>query len=385
MKLLFFQWNAFMQRGIENAMKRQKITYDTYYYIFADWDKDDVFVDNFTQKVRDGGYDTVFSVNFSPLIAQVCNVLRVRYVSWVYDCPLHIRRTDTLAYPCNEVYFFDRAQTKACQNRGVKTVHHLPLAVDTQLFASAVNMEDGDRTETENAVYDCDVSLVGQLYQSEFGYLCSPLDDYQRGYLEGIVRAQVQLSGGYLLGELVTEELIEELNQVYDRVSKGKFQLQSAELEYTLACEATGRARFLALALLQKRCSVRLYSDDTHPGLSEARHMGYVDYYTQMPQVFCNSRINLNVSLCAIQTGIPLRVLDIIGSGGFALTSFQAELLEYFKPDQEIVIYEDMKDLVAKTQYYLAHEKERKEIAIRAQRIIKEAFSFDDRVRKMLL
>lgn len=385
MKLLFFQWNAFMQRGIENAMKRQKIAYDTYHYIFADWDKDDVFVDNFSQKIRDGGYDTVFSVNFSPLIAQVCNALSVRYVSWVYDCPLHIRRTESLSYPCNEVYFFDQAQTEEYQRQGIKTVHHLPLAVDTQLFAAAGPDGQNGMACGANAAYDCDVSLLGQLYRSEFGYLCSPLKDYQRGYLEGIVRAQVQLSGGYLLRELVTDELTGQLNEVYDRVSGGKFQVQPAELEYTLACEATGRARFMALALLQNRCRVRLYSNDTHPGLKQVRHMGYVNYYTQMPQVFRGSRINLNCSLCAIRTGIPLRILDIIGCGGFVLTNYQAELPEYFQPDRDIVIYEDMKDLVAKTQYYLAHEAERKEITARGLRIIKEAFSFDDRIGKMLL
>lgn len=32
-KILFYQWNAFMQRGIENALKALHIDYDTYYDI----------------------------------------------------------------------------------------------------------------------------------------------------------------------------------------------------------------------------------------------------------------------------------------------------------------------------------------------------------------
>lgn len=42
-KILFFQWNAFMQKGIERAFIYLGMEYDTFYYIFKDWDKDDDF------------------------------------------------------------------------------------------------------------------------------------------------------------------------------------------------------------------------------------------------------------------------------------------------------------------------------------------------------
>lgn len=42
-KILFFQWNAFMQKGIERAFTYLGMEYDTFYYIFKDWDKDDDF------------------------------------------------------------------------------------------------------------------------------------------------------------------------------------------------------------------------------------------------------------------------------------------------------------------------------------------------------
>lgn len=376
MKLLFFQWNAFMQRGIENAMKRLKISYETYRYIFQDWDQDEHFLERFAEKIRQGGYDLVFSVNFSPLIAEVCHAFKLPYISWVYDCPLHIRRTDTLAYKENTVYFFDRAQAEQYRRQGIDTARHLPLAADPSVFFGQAP-EAGDN-------YDCDVSLVGQLYRSDYSYLCGPLTPYRKGFLEGFVKAQMQLAGGYVLGELVTPGLVKELNKTYAQASGGSFQIQPAELEYALACEATGRARYMALALLQERCSVRLYSADQDPRLTKVRHGGYVDYYTQMPAVFRNSRVNLNLSLCAIASGIPLRVLDILGCGGFVLTDYRPELTEYFEPGRDLVIYEDLKDLVYKAQYYLAHEEERREIAARGNRIVKEAFSFDDRLRKMI-
>ena len=82
-----------------------------------------------------------------------------------------------------------------------------------------------------------------------------------------------------------------------------------------------------------------------------------------MPYVFLNSRINLNISLRSIKTGIPLRAFDIMGCGGFLLSNYQQELLEYFNADIDFVYYNNYEDLVEKVEYYLSHEKERREIA----------------------
>ena len=32
MRILFFQWFAFMQKGIENALKKMNVSYDVFYY-----------------------------------------------------------------------------------------------------------------------------------------------------------------------------------------------------------------------------------------------------------------------------------------------------------------------------------------------------------------
>ena len=77
-KILFFQWNAFMQKGIERAFTYLGMEYDTFYYIFKDWDKDDDFKEKFKKRLQSGKeeYEYVFSVNFSPLISEVCNDLK---------------------------------------------------------------------------------------------------------------------------------------------------------------------------------------------------------------------------------------------------------------------------------------------------------------------
>ena len=55
-KILYFQWNSFMNDGIERALQKMNIIYDTFCYQFADWEKDDAFCEQFEAKIKTGAY-----------------------------------------------------------------------------------------------------------------------------------------------------------------------------------------------------------------------------------------------------------------------------------------------------------------------------------------
>lgn len=382
MKILFYQWNAFMQKGIENALKRMRIEYDVFFYQFADgdsWEKDETFVHKFSESLNQCGYDAVLSVNYVPLISNICEEKAIPYISWVYDSPIHIRNLETMHNACNRIYFFDRGQAEEYQKMGYENAYHMPLAVDTSVYEKTlrtISMEDRKNYRTE-------ISLVGQLYQSDFTYLCGPLDEYDCGFLEGVINAQLKIYGGYFLDNVITDPVLERLNESYAKASGNTFTIGKRELEYTLACETTGRERYTALALLSKRYQTSLYSKDQDARLSAVNWMGYVDYYTQMPKVFALSDINLNISLKTIRTGIPLRILDVMGCGGFMLSNYQEELLEWFTPGEDLVMYESLEDLVEKVEFYMRHEEERKRIAANGNACVKKEFDFDSRLRAM--
>lgn len=374
-KLLYFQWHSFMNRGIERALQKLGIAYDVFFYQFTDWEKDDDFCVQLEQKLIDGSYDRVFSVNFAPLISGVCEQNQIPYVSWVYDSPLHIRNLEPLKNRCNTIYFFDRMQAEEYRRMGVEA-RHLPLAVDSEVFH--VNPDSADKEK-----YGTDISLVGKLYQTEYQYYMQPLDGYQRGYLEGMIQSQLKVYGGYIIPELITDELLEGLNRSYAKVSGNGFVMGRRELEFMLACETTGRERYLALALLSRHFGTTIYSTQQDDRLSEAKFKGYADYYRDMPYIFHLSRINLNISLKTIRTGIPLRVVDVMGCGGFVLTNYQEEVAEHFCNGEECVIYENLEDMYAKAKFYLEHEEERKRIARKGFERVKKDFTFEQRLREM--
>ena len=75
---------------------------------------------------------------------------------------------------------------------------HLPLAADVALFQEKI------KAAKKREHYQ--ISMVGNLYQTEYAYFMSPLDGYLKGYFEGIINSQLNIYGGYLILELLTDE-----------------------------------------------------------------------------------------------------------------------------------------------------------------------------------
>lgn len=111
---------------------------------------------------------------------------------------------------------------------------------------------------------------------------------------------------------------------------------------------------------------------------------GSVNHREEMPMVFKQSRINLNITLRSIKSGIPLRGFDILGAGGFLLSNYQPELLDLFVPDEDFVYYESREDLLQKVDYYLCHEDERQAIARNGHDKVAAKHTYRHRVREML-
>lgn len=117
-KLLFFKWHSFMNEGIERGLQTLDIPYDTYFYQFTDWECDNLFMQQFRKVIQTGNYQKVLSVNFSPLISDICEEYSIPYVSWIYDAPVHIRNLEPMKNSCNTLYFFDRSRSLFLSENG---------------------------------------------------------------------------------------------------------------------------------------------------------------------------------------------------------------------------------------------------------------------------
>lgn len=153
---------------------------------------------------------------------------------------------------------------------------------------------------------------------------------------------------------------------------------------YFLARRLTGIQREEILNLISNEHEVKLYAPAQTPELIKVQNCGPVDYISQMPYVFKNSKINLNMTLRSIHSGIPLRAMDIMGCGGFLLTNYQEDFLDFFEPDVDYVYYTDNEDLLNKIDYYLSHDAQREQIARNGHDKVLRGHTYDRRIGEIL-
>ena len=287
----------------------------------------------------------------------------------------------TVINSCNIIYVFDKELYMEFHNAGIPTVHYMPMAANTErLDAMTIS------TDTKQP-YPYDISFVGSLYTEKHNFFerMTTLSDYTKGYLDALMAAQMKVQGYNFIQESLSP-IMADLYQALPMEPNvdGVETKEYLYAQYVINRKITGLERMDLLTAITAHHTLDLFTHDKSLTMPNLRNHGTVDYYNQMPFVFKQSRINLNISLRSIKSGIPLRAFDIMGSGGFLLSNYQADYLDNFTPDEDFEYYESKEDLLQKIEYYLTHEEEREAIAKNGHDKIAAGHTYRDRVREML-
>lgn len=380
MRILFYEWGSYTAKDIESFFSKNGIQYKLYTYVLKDKNHDEKFISEFSRCISEGNYDAVFSVNYFPLVAECCYKKNIKYISWSYDNPLNVIDIEkTLGYATNYVFMFDKVQCENYRNKGFDNIYHLPLAVNVDRLSKIMN----DASDISR--YQADISFVGNLYSSMLGAYVEPLSEYQKGYIDGICNVQSNLYGYYCIDSMLTDSFMNSINEQYKIVKPDTtFVLPREALSYAMAAEVTRKERLSILGILSNHFDVQLYSREKIKEFANIKCKGECDYYSEMPKIFKNSKVNMNITLKILQSGIPLRVLDIMGTGGFVLSNYQPELAENFVNEQEVVMYDSIEDAFCKAEYYLRHDEEREEIAKAGYQKVKQEYTYEKQFSKIM-
>ena len=326
----------------------------------------------------------VFSINFFPAISYACEKFRVPYVCWSVDSPVPELFSNALKNSCNRIFLFDRAQYDLFSPVNPECIYYLPLAANVSRWEEIVLHMTEDDFET----YGGDVSFVGSLYTEKCRYNRLTLSDHTRGFVDGLMEAQLKVFGCNFIPESLTEEVIREIADAdpdfyrSDDVFTDLSRYLVAHQYIGMKLAAVERER--TLRFLSERFPLKLYTRSDASALPKAHCPGGVSTLTEMPKVFQASKINLNITMRPIETGLSLRIWDILGCGGFLLTNYQAEIPEYFEIGRDLETYESMEELEDKTGYYLSHNEERVEIAINGYEKVAKYHTYEIRLAQML-
>ena len=332
--------------------------------------------------------DFVFSLNFFPFLSELCERLGILYVCWSVDCPVLELFSATIRSSHNRIFLFDYHQYETFHPQNPEGIFYLPLATNVARWDQAI----ASASASEHKQYASELSFVGSLYheKSPLSVLQadSPLPDYWNGYVKGLVEAQLKIYGYNLLEESIPESLIAALKEAFPDFYHMENTFMDTDryvaANYYLGMRVSETERIRALNALAADHPVTLYTRSDTSLLQNVDCRGGVTTHTQMPLIFHNSKINLNITMKSIQTGLSLRVWDILGCGGFLLSNYQAEIPEYFEIGKDLDCYESLAELKEKAVFYLAHDDIRREIAQSGYEKVKAMHTYEARIASML-
>ncbi len=381
-KILVYKWGSVSEPLFCEALKWLNREYTEFSMEMKNYHADAAFAQAFIQAIHKEPVEAVFSYDYFPLISMICEMNHIPYLSWIYDCPQYTLLSQTLTNSCNYIFCFDRVYAQQLAYLGARNCYHYPLAGDTEWYERA-------KKQRENAQYICDISFVGNLYNgAKNRFRQAELSPYTAGVAEGIIESQLLIYGTNFVAETLPDAVVEEIAEACNLSLGAEYHFDVRGLAAdVLNMEVAARERERVLSVVADLCPVRLYTGSELPDNLKNKQLdvrGYADYQSEVPLIFHNSKINLNITSKTITSGIPQRIFDVLSCGGFCLTNYQPEVAEYFADGEDLVMYTDMADLVEKVQYYLEHEEERKQIAKNGYRKVKEEFGVKERVEGML-
>ena len=379
MKILYYKWNSFGTEDIEEAI--MELGHEL---VIRSWSQDDVDrSQEIIQKAEDGitgeNPDMIFTSNYYPPIAEAAHETGTKYVSWVYDSPHVLLYSCTTIYETNHIYVFDREQYEEFSRNGIKTVHYMPLAANPVRLRKTIEDKGQQELFKNSRFYNkADIAFVGAMYDEDHTFFrrLKNISGYTRGYLEGVILAQKQVWGYNFVKDLMREDIMDDMARDLpmqprlDSVASREYLFA----EYCINREITAKPDIPGLDLYTGNRDLKIRGVYNH---------GPIDHYATAPFVYDKAKININISLRSIHTGIPLRCFEILGSGGFLLSNYQADFSDCYIDGEDYVSFGSREDMLGKIEYYLSHEKERHEIASNGFRRTMEEHTYKQRLAQI--
>ncbi len=386
MKVLVYRYGSICEPYILHSFKE-------FGFEVIEYDKE-VSVKNYDPRVavkeisdflQDTPVDFIFSINFFPYVSEVCNIFKLIYLSWIVDSPVLELYSTAIARECNRVFLFDRALFNEISPLNPGRVFHLPLA------GSVADKEKlFENTDNETKVkFSHDLAFVGSLYTEKCPYdLVSGLTEKTRGYLEGLMDVQKRIYGYYFIEDLLSDDIINEFKDCLPRffsLPYGNFLTDKRTMaQFYIGNKISAMERVETFTMLAKHFDTYIYTASDTQNIPHIHNMGTAKTLSEMPIIFNQSRINLNITSKIIRTGLPLRIFDILSSGGFLISNYQEEIPELFEPGEELVVYTDLEELKYLVGYYLDHDRERERIAKQGFIKLRDNYTYEKQMEKML-
>lgn len=329
-------------------------------------------------------YAFVFTINFFPWLSDLCNILRIPYLSLIVDSPVLELYANALRNPYNRIFLFDRELYNEFAPKNPACVFHIPLATNCVRNDDVIHNANTDTRQR----FTSDISFIGSTYAEKCPFNRAQLPEYELGFADGLIEAQLKVYGYNFIENMISDSFA----QTFLECTPGSYRFpegyeaneKALVAQQYISVKVAEQERLRALRMLSDSFNVNIYTGSNTSSMPHIHNKGFAKSLEEMPIIFHESKINLNITAKSIRSGLSLRVFDVLGCGGFLITNYQTELSEVFEIGKDLVAYESMEHLKELCTYYLAHDDERQEIARNGYKKVKQLHTYDVRLVQML-
>lgn len=364
---------GFLELGFDISRLSEKVHLHDYY-------EEEVLM--LERKIEE--YHYVFSQNFSINIAEACHRKNRIYVSWLYDSPQIATYHTSALYETSIIFAFDAYQVERLKKNGCKSVYHQPLAANVKRVM-ALDIKDEEINK-----YKADVSFVGKIYgQPLLKKALESASDNVRSDIKKVY-SDIAMNWNKEVNALgyVSEEVIDYLYNYVDKSYIGQFDIDKRfYTEILFITQALAEyERMKMLKVCSEKYDMHLYTNSDTTKLNEISRLRIhppVGYEEEVFKVYFATKINMNLTLRSIETGVPQRIFDVMSIGGTVFSNYQKEAEELFVPEKEIVLFKTEDEMLDKIEYYLKHDDERVKIGINAFYRVRDEYTYANALKNI--
>jgi len=316
--------------------------------------------------------DLLFFLNATPVtFTGGTDILRFpwKHLAWFVD---HPRR-----------YVFEASDLAGCDGIGVFDRAYIPY-LRSLTDAPVIEVRTGYGIDPGQARVDpefaeIDIAFVGELGAQGYAPLERALADWRPEWLT---------AADSVLREVDLSRPVDLTPPAQKRFAQAGVNYQGALVDY-LENKATALRRRYYLEAAADR-GLRIFGDHdwgdpVHTGPLGACYAGRrLEYATELPALYASAKININIFHAQCVTAPNPRVYDVLAAGGFLLTPANPGLEEEFVDGRDLVVFRTREELRERVDYYLAHPRERREIAKNGRKHTLASHGYHDRMQRFL-
>jgi spore maturation protein CgeB len=384
MKILYV-YGKTKERDYVQALRKLGYTVEEYFDRQSDHCANDEEIGQMIACIKENAITHLLSIHMLPNLSVAAYRMGIKYIAMLWDAPVLAMNTIFGKLDNLWVTSYDKLDCERFKRYGVKHVLYQPLTVDRDALCK------WNMSGRLQGNYFNEISFVGRLYEknlydAQITNIPANMQDYFTSIMEEVA---FRWDGANRIFGTVDKQILDyiklvsrgfRINNPYDEADERFFEV------YYLFQKIANIERVCCLNLLAEQYDLTFYTDsDIEEGLlrPEVKRMPAVEPGKALSLVYAGSKINLNISMRGMEGGTPLRIHEIMGAGGFVLSSFSKETAELFEEDKEIAMFRTPEELLEKAEYYLTHEHERREIALAGQRKVLHRFTHEKKLKEL--